>query len=416
MNHEFFAREEVELWKTIKQSRDASEVEEAKNILIEKNLGLLNTIAKKYSQKYELDFDDLFQEGYFGLKKAVDEFDPMKGYRFSSFAYPIIENKIRDSIRKVVKDQNRTMPLDGKSDREDDIPLIEKLEDRDTKSPIDEIIDREEKKERDRQIEEILNKLKPKERLVLQRKSETTYKKLSGTLGVSSERVRQINKKALRKVKFESIEKTVERLQDLGIDYYNEIEPVLISVGIICDEELTVGDKVSDEGIRETIRKIEEEEQLMKNRVGLTEEQRKAVEEMYKDLKDNILNLWEWNKGLKMRGNRRVYPDKTKPRREDVSQAVTIMVALLEEKTGSPHWGFIEQILYPYCPQVKKGGNIEFWYYKREKEALKFHQPPVWMLSRTPDLNSISREERKKFILWNFRNTGRYGIAIPPGS
>ena len=134
MNHEFFTRE-----------RDASEVEEAKSTLIEKNLGLLNTIAKKYSEKFELDFDDLFQEGYFGLKKAVDEFDSTMGYKFSSFAYPIIENKIRDSIRKVVKNQKSTIPLDGKSDGEND---IEGLEDKDTKSPIDEIVEREEREER----------------------------------------------------------------------------------------------------------------------------------------------------------------------------------------------------------------------------------------------------------------------------
>ena len=64
-----------------------NEVKKAKNTLIEENLGLLNKIAREYSENHRLDFDDLSQEGYFGLKKAVDEFDPMKGYKFSSFAY-----------------------------------------------------------------------------------------------------------------------------------------------------------------------------------------------------------------------------------------------------------------------------------------------------------------------------------------
>lgn len=414
-----------------------NEVEKVKSIRLEENLGLPKAIAKEFPEKYCLDFDDLFQEGCFGLIKAIDRFDPMKG-KFSSFAYPIIKREMINWIRKNSRESSYPLPVqeddevreghkrktkreillsldtfDSSMEEEDGVPLMEKIGDEKIESPLDKMIEQEEENEKGERNKEVLSRLKLKESLVLQKKSEgATYKKIGKhpSLKVTSERVRQIGTKASRKARYllmenpnVSIEEMVKKLQASGIDYYNEIEPILMSTGIICDEEVTVGERIKGPD-EELLRKIEEDCKKQNDEEGII---------IFNGL---IRGHWEWERTLKMRGNRIVYPDKTKPRREDVFQAVTIMVALFEEKTGSQHWDLIEKVLYPNCPQVFEGGNIESWYYKREKEALKIHQPPAWMLSRMPGLNLISREERKKFILWNFRNTGCYGIAIPPGS
>jgi RNA polymerase primary sigma factor len=398
---------EIELGKIIRESSNAQEVEEAVRTLVEANLGLVIGIARDYHST-ELSFDDRVQEGNIGLWEAARTFDYSKGNKFSSYATPVIKRKIIDALRRIKIIQLKTSSFDTPIDEEDKRSLHDVIEDESNVSPLDKIIQREENKK-------LLGKLKVEERRVLQEKLGMTYKEIGQELGKTPERARQINRKALRKSRFVSIEETAKKLQDkaIGIDYHKEIEPILISTGIICDKEMRVEEKVSDEGIRETIRKIEEEEE--KQLKGLTEEQSEVVKKTFKDTKDAVLIPWEWMKKLKIRGNRIVYPDKTKPRREDVFQAVTVMVALFEEKTGSPHWDLIEEILYPYYKQVFKGGNIESWYYKNEKKALKVLSPPPFIAEKMTSQSSlISREERKKFILSSFRNTGTYSIGIPP--
>lgn len=177
--------------------------EEARNILIERNLRLVAHISKKYSTT-NIDQDDLISIGSIGLIKAINSFDNSKNIRLATYAARCIDNEILMFIRTSKKTKAEIFLNEsiGKDKDDNEITLLDVIEQEETS--IDEEIDLKFK------IRELYNKMKQvlKDREInilnlrfgLDGKNPKTQHEIASMLGISRSYVSRIETKAINKL------------------------------------------------------------------------------------------------------------------------------------------------------------------------------------------------------------------------
>lgn len=176
--------------------------EEARNILIERNLRLVAHIVKKFDSTGE-DNDDLISIGTIGLIKGINTFKRNRNTRLATYAARCIENEILMHLRAIKKNRNDVLLSDpiGSDKEGNEITLLDIL---DTGSEI--VTETVEMQLEEEKLYEKLSTLSRRERKVLELRYglrdgvHKTQREISKMLGISRSYVSRIEKKALRKL------------------------------------------------------------------------------------------------------------------------------------------------------------------------------------------------------------------------
>ncbi len=177
--------------------------DEARNLLIERNLRLVAHVCKKYSNT-NIDQDDLLSIGTIGLIKGINSFDIEKGSRLSTYVSRCIDNEILMYLRSTKKLSSEVYLSDtiGK-DKDDNVVTLEEVLENEDKT-IEEVVDLKLK------IKKLYNKmkevLKDRERTIvelrfgLNGKKPKTQHEIAESMGISRSYVSRIETKAINKL------------------------------------------------------------------------------------------------------------------------------------------------------------------------------------------------------------------------
>ncbi|MFQ3550185.1 MAG: RNA polymerase sigma factor RpoD/SigA [Armatimonadota bacterium] len=247
----------------ILSKRAKSGDEYAQKILIESNLKLVVSVAKIYSRS-GIPLPDLIQEGNLGLMKAVESFDPDKGFRFSTYAVAWIRqaitraierqgrairvpsyiiqsirklNKIgnsfsseygreptveelceradlpKDKVMKLLEASEALVSLDEGVNEDNSTSLLDKLTSLEAHSPEQDAMEQEGQQV----LSELLEWLSPLERMIIEKRfgltdgTTTTLQEIGSQLNVTRERVRQLEARALKKLRMAVTRNRLER-------------------------------------------------------------------------------------------------------------------------------------------------------------------------------------------------------------
>lgn len=183
--------------------RLASGDEEARNLLIERNLRLVVHVCKKYANT-NIDQDDLLSIGTIGLIKGVNSFKPEKGSKLSTYVSKCVDNEILMMLRSTKKlnaEVHLNEPI-GK-DKDDNVITLEEVLENDDKC-LDDVVDTKMKiKKMYNKIKEVL---KDREKAIIELRfglkggKPKTQKEIAKMMGISRSYVSRIETKAIEKL------------------------------------------------------------------------------------------------------------------------------------------------------------------------------------------------------------------------